>query len=508
MAKGYKRKGRPAPTRIDAGALLHFEALGLPDARQYRAWCGEHGFSDGLNKGAQQRKRELRAAEKIKADAALHDARRLTRKPGRTISSIYRGDIGTAELPPGVFGRVHDAFAATQGRPDARNALHLLLLRADECSDLVDDASVVPQFRAEPGNTYVDAMLALAFRCDEWIREPRDWRPRTHNPRRQFGSLARHLLSLYDVPAFMDTAWFGGDTSVARTQQRWFLDVGAGTNIRKVDDMPIQLTKRMAHLLMQASPRSTIPEALRRTQVIGMGGAEALADAVLATRLGSSFENEDFWVSVVKFLVYNPMLDPDYAAPVVEYIFAQKYQPQATVDRDGALTDGDPLHPGFSMRTRRAEVLLAEVDTWRGEQAREQRFGDGEWEPSGFRGLELAQEVGGEPVVWRVRELLSSKALNAEGRAMRHCVGTYAKSCRAGAQSVWSLEVENAGERLSAMTIAVKNKPRAITQARGRANAHPLESVGVGSRQVWLRRCHRVMKQWAERQGITVGRHI
>ena len=315
MAKGYKRRGRPVPTRIDADALQHFEALGLSDVDEYRSWCGEHGFSDGLNKGAPQRKRELRAAEKLIADAALHDARRLARKPGRTISSIYRGDIDRAELPPGVFGRVHDAFAATQGRPDARNALHLLLLRADECSDLVDDASVVPQFREERGNTYIDAMLALAAHRDEWIREPKNWRPRSHNPRRQFGSLARHLLSLYDVPAFMDTAWFGGDTSAARTHQRWFLDVGAGTNIRKVGDMPIQLTKRMAHLLMQAAPRSTIPEALRRTQVIGMGGAEALADAVLATRLGSSFENEEFWVSVVKFLVLGHVSDSGNASP-------------------------------------------------------------------------------------------------------------------------------------------------------------------------------------------------
>ena len=101
------------------------------------------------------------------------------------------------------------------------------------------------------------------------------------------------------------------------------------------------------------------------------------------------------------------------------------------------------------------------------------------------------------------------KTLQIEGKAMRHCVATYARSCRGGGQSVWSVQAQNdEGVTRRVMTIAVKNTSRMVTQARGKANAHPLG----GHRSAWhrtrLREGYKVMRRWAAQVGITVPKHI
>ena len=91
--------------------------------------------------------------------------------------------------------------------------------------------------------------------------------------------------------------------------QGWYKHIGLGRNIRTAD-LPLPYTKRMAHLFLQAPDHFTVEMALRWGQVRGLGGSEVLASAVAATRLGRSFEHEDFWQTVLHFFVNEPMLDP------------------------------------------------------------------------------------------------------------------------------------------------------------------------------------------------------
>ena len=493
----------------DGRLMAHIEELALSSVEAYQEWCGEHGLGAGLNKSAAQRKRELRLAEQLRADAALLATRRMTSKPRHTLRRIFEGEFSRDDMPTPLLAAIHDGFGQTDACPGARAALYEILRQVEKHSDIMSLETVVARFGDDPGNTYIDALVALALRHSEWTGAATDWKPDSHNSGRQFGSLARHLLIAYDVPAFMDTAWFQGRTPEARLRQDWFVGVGTGTNIRKVESLPIELTKRMAHLLMQAPRTFTIDQALRWTQVVGMGGSEALADAVMATRLGASFENEEFWVSVVKFLVYNPMLDPSYAEAIVSYIHQQKYEPEQVVGEDGEVTYGDPPHPGFSMRTRKVDALVAAVDEWRGERERELRVGAQSWDGSGIDPYEEDETDEYGRTRWTIRELTTMRTLQTEGKAMRHCVATYARSCRGGGQSVWSLQAQNdEGVVRRVMTIAVKNTSRMVTQARGKSNAHPLG----GHRSAWhrtrLREGYKVMRRWAAEAGITVPKHI
>ena len=499
--------------QVEARMPEHIEALGLPSVEAYERWRSAHGFGPGRATTRAQVGRELRTAARLRADVALVSARRMTTKPMRTIQRLHERELPRDAMPTPAFTKIHDAFTAADARLGARGALYAILGQAERRGDLLSLEAAVPQFGDAPGNTYIDGMLALALRHEAWVRPATDWQPGSHNSRRQFASLARHLLARYDVPGFMDSVWFRGVGPVGRSRQDWFVRVAAGTNIRKVDGLPLRLTKRMAHLLMQAPRWFTVDQALRWAQVVGMNGSEALAEAVVATRIGGSFRDEEFWQSVVEFLVYNPMLDPRCADSIVAYIHEQKYEPRQIACDDGRLIQAGPPHPRFSMRTRKVGALLAEVDEWREEREREKREREEQaaqsWGPSGIDAYELVETDESETTRWSISELTTVSALATEGQSMRHCVTSYAQSCRRGRQSIWSLQAEDdEGETRRVLTIAVKNRPRKVTQVRGKSNAHPLGGHRGPQHRTRIREGYRVMCQWAAEAGIGVPKHI
>ena len=75
--------------------------------------------------------------------------------------------------------------------------------------------------------------------------------------------------------------------------------------------------------------------------------------------------------------------------------------------------------------------------------------------------------------IWRLREVLDSKTLADEGRAMSHCVYSYARHIESGACSIWTLTLEDNTGHWRRLTIEVRPSIRQIVQARGRFNRLP-----------------------------------
>ena len=73
------------------------------------------------------------------------------------------------------------------------------------------------------------------------------------------------------------------------------MSAAAATSVRRQVCRLRSLTKRMAHEVLNAPAHYTISEALRYGQIVGQQGVSALVETVIATRLGESFEHEDFW---------------------------------------------------------------------------------------------------------------------------------------------------------------------------------------------------------------------
>jgi len=493
--------------------MAHIAELGLNTETAYRAWCGKHGLSDALNKSAQQRRKELDLAVRLQSDAVLAGMKAHKRRPRETIQRIYRGEIDAGELRGDSLQKIHEAFATLGKDRRARKALLELLLHAQQHADLFGVKPAISRLGPQDGNTFIQGIGAMAAHHRDWMRPVDAWRPDSHNSRRQFGALARHILARYHVPAFMDAAWFLGCNDVARQQQAWFKHIAAGQNIRKAD-IPVQLTKKMAHLFLQAPDDCTVEEALRWGQILGLGGEERLVRAVNGTRLGASFEREDFWRTVIHFLVNHPMLDMDQVGPIVDYIYNQKYVPQEIVGPGGNVTQGPPAQPNFAVKGRSMDKLVRQMEAWHRQLARDTRLPHRQWAPSGYDPFDHTEKSGSDGTVrWRIQELLSTKELAAEGRAMHHCVGSYSSNCQRGNTSIWSMQVTDAeSERpYRVMTIAVNNRGRSISQARGKYNALPSGKTPNGKQRAlersyrgYLKDSKRILRLWREQEGLTM----
>lgn len=474
----------------DPELLKHIASLGLHTVAEYRQWCAAHGFSRRLNKHWRERGGERACFTRDIADAHVARKRLAARHPAKIIAGIFAGDIALAELTDPLLITIFRLSQLAQNW-GATERFRQLLLHAQRHTELLDARAVVAQYGQRPGNTYLDALLALARQPLAWKRPLDAWRPRTHNVRRQFASLARHLYADWPVPAFMDAAWFTGDTYDARCQQAWFVHLGTGENIRTAT-LPITYTKRMAHQFMLAPADLTVDAALRWGQIQGLGGSERLCRAVIATRLGSSFENDEFWITVLRFLIDNPMLDLAQVGPIVDYIYAQKFE-WTPIHGPGPRT---APQPNFTIKGRTPHSLLRQVEAWHRTLARTPTY-QAEWQPSGvanFRFVEGTEH--GSRRVWTITELLSTKALVAEGRALQHCVASYAHSCARRSCAIFTMEVEDSDGLRKVLTLEVHLPTKVICQARGKRNIEPGDK-------------HRtLLRRWAEQSHLTLAGYV
>lgn len=212
---------------------------------------------------------------------------------------------------------------------------------------------------------------------------------------------------------------------------------------------------------------------------------------IASTRLGRSFEAEDFWLTVIRFLVGHPEIDLAHVGPVVEYLHHRKFVPEEALAEDGEWLDLGPPQPDLAMKGRTPRALLRLVAVWQRSPKHPRKLASLRWLPSAigaYRQIERDDSDGLR--CWTIRELTRGDELRREGEAMRHCVATYAGACARRATSIWSMRFENNGRRFRVMTIEVDPATRTISQARRRGNAPPNEKA-LG-----------VLRRWADREGL------
>jgi len=455
----------------------HIQQLGISSVADYKRWCRAHNFSQGLDKSPRQRQDERYAVTRTQASKMMAKEKK-DRNLIEILPRIYNQEIRLEELQNAVTRAISNAFEAST----APRILLNLLLYLEANSDLLKEA------------TYIQAISALANHHESWIRPLTKWKVRKHNRDRQFSELVRHLLAAYEIPLFMDSVWFNGNV----THQNWFKHIGTGQNIRTAPDIPIPLTKKMAHHFLRAPKHYTVEEALRWGQVYALGGDRYLVDALRQTRLARTFNNDDFWLNVIRFFIANPMLDVSHVQPIIDYIWHQRYENRRVFVERGVAREIGPAQPNFSMRGRTPETLLRQVEAWHGELGRESKSRELEWMSSQigeFHSLE-GNKQGRNMKFWSIRELLSSDELIDEGRALQHCVQTYARSCHTGRSSIWSMEIEDENGCRKILTIEVTPREKIIRQVRGRRNRLPTP------------REKELLRRWAVQEGLQLAGYI
>jgi hypothetical protein len=401
-----------------------------------------------------------------------------TRKIKTLISRIHSHELAPDDLVTEVARELFTGFEEAKNR----DTLYHVLLQVEGQSKLLKTPN------------YVRGVVALSRECEKWKRLFEEWRPDSHNPDRQFSSLARHLWACYNVPLFMDNAWIHGN----HTQQEWFRHIGAGKNIRTAANLPIPLTKMMAHHFQIAPASYSIDGAFRWAQVHGLGGDRRLADALLETRIAQDFRDNDFWLSVLRFFIRNPMLDPTHINPIIDYIWNRKYENRIVFVDAGVAEELGPEQPNFSMRGRTVDSLLTAVEVWHRQLGREAKSGNLQWKKSPREPFSFVEgsKQNKNMKVWRIRELLSSSELIAEGRAMQHCVASYSRSCHNGTCSIWTVDAETEEGMEKLLTLEVNYSDNLIRQVRGKRNRRPTEKE------------KEVVQRWATRVGLQLASYI
>lgn len=476
-----------SPTVRNRGLEQHLAALGLSTVEEYIDWCARHGFGTRPDKHWHQRCKERYFASQQDIQSRWARKKRERHDPRSAIIAIANNELAASDLTCPHLISISTAFETLEG--NARDAFLRVLLHVQDRADLLAIRPVVPQFGTQPGNTFIEALSAVAGIHKRWLRSVEEWQPRTHNSRRQFSSLARHLLAKYPIPVFMDSVWFKGQAPEARRQQEWFMRMGSGESPRHMD-LPVRLTKRMVHHFLRAPTDSTVEAALRWAQVLGLGGNVRLAEAVLGSKLATDFDHDEFWVSVIRWLIANPMLDTRQVGPIVDYIRHQKFEPQQ------AEANSRPLQPDFSIQGRTPASLLRQIQEWHGDLRKQpQQPIQVTWYESGIDECEwiVDSATPEHERRWTIKEILNRKDLFTEGCVMRHCVASYEHLCASGRSSIWSLGIEcNDGRRKRVLTVEVAVRRKAICQVRGKANRLPTEKeMGI-------------LRRWAAQEGLTV----
>ncbi|HUG68512.1 MAG TPA: PcfJ domain-containing protein [Pirellulaceae bacterium] len=470
----------------------HLEALGLKSVEEYTSWCARNGFSLCIEKHWRDRCKERYYAAQDAIKARLARKKQERRKPRRIIARIMDGNVEEGDLTQPHLVLIHQTVAAIDHQ-QTKNALRELLLSVEGHTGLLATERAYPQFGAHDGNTFIGGLLGLARNHLHWVRPLKTWIPRSHNVRRQFSSLARHLLAKYPVPSFMDSVWFRGQTDEAAKQQTWYKRLASGESPRRLD-FPLSLTKRMARHFLQAPKDCSVDAALRWSQVIGLGGDGRLVEAILGSRIAADFDENDFWETVIRWFIQHPMLDPAQIGPLIDYIYRRKFEP---LEFDVTADDPDarPTQSGFTMKGRTPAILIRQMREWHARLRKEPEKPQLEWTGSGVAPFEWTEgDLGSNNLRrWTIIELLNRKDLYDEGRVMRHCVASYDNSCAFGGTSIWSMGLErNYGCRKRVLTIELANPLKRICQIRGKTNRLPTQKE------------MNIVRRWASQANLTL----
>jgi hypothetical protein len=290
----------------------------------------------------------------------------------------------------------------------------------------------------------------------------------------------------------MDSAWDLPSGAEAFRQQSWFIRLGRGTALRELN-LPLKLTRNMEHHVRRAPDHFTAYQALRYGEVKGLGGGEKLAREIALSRLGQRIEHSEFWRTVLIFLVAHSELKLEHVNPIIDFIQAQKFGGEEVETEHGRAFRAAPW-PDFSMKGRSVNALMRLVTAWHTDLSVHQPGNCFSWRPAAIDGYHFLEKRDGDDGdrEWTVQELADSGALHSEGKAMRHCVYSYADRCRRGETSIWSLRLRVNGEEKRMVTIEVNPYRRAIIQARSKCNRWPGD------------RSSEIIRQWADRAKLAV----
>jgi len=332
---------------------------------------------------------------------------------------------------------------------------------------------------------YRAAALSNVYRYARlWSRDPKDWEPTVEIPEETnwheasnwlLKDLLQFLFGHYSVPMFMNQAWENGNKQTIE----WYLHLVNGQNIRKAKNLPMSLTKKMAHHFLESPGEYSIYQALYYGQIIALGGNVALFKALMAAKLDQVTRDQEFWLELILFLINHPdFLVHHQVGPLVDFVVAQRYETSLRLNEEGELVAEAPQKNEFSLKGRTYGSLMRMIQEWH------------RWLNDTQQYQQVLEQYGQAVVHWNystmgefhyftkrsslkwytIRQITDSQALFEEGRDMSHCVSSYLNRCASGYCSIWSLATQDLFRPTTKLLTIEVLDDRRVVQARGAYN--------------------------------------
>ena len=323
--------------------------------------------------------------------------------------------------------------------------------------------------------SYVEMIELLGdfYKPEHCIRDPKDWKNTAYNEDRQLISFIKHIYCKYKVPSFMfgmfDKSNIDYRTPLYRVWNsngysirdnigmlfEWFIIAATGRPFAK--ELSDFFSKKEAHIFLNGLPNLSIYSNYWRAKLIAAGATEETATMCIGVFPYDDVVAKPYMYEAAKFFPrFQEDLDPMTLLDVMSFVDNSA--------RDNAVN----RVPQFSFKGRTLKSLIKASVDWH----REQKFkvyGDIEANFPKCKIDDWSWVNKDDGCTWYVRQILNSKTLCCEGRAMKHCVATYSSRCTNGDSTIFSLSNSVEGRKL---TIEL-NKYLHIVQARGRFNAQP-----------------------------------
>ncbi|WP_395749072.1 PcfJ domain-containing protein [Prosthecobacter sp.] len=414
----------------------------------------------------------------------LHHGRAAARPQAPVMPAVLSGRAWTARLLRNNCFRQHCHAAARSRRVIGVPHWHALGTRL--LAVLETRSRVL--FDLHPKELgVVPAIVRLAAYAPSWVRHPEDWQPDpSQHARAQWASFLRHLLALYPVPEFLDSAWhvFGQPEHFDRD---CWIAVAQGRSLKDVHGFPSSMKSRVLHAALNGGDgeAASLASAVWRAELDSARAQPALRHVVLTHRLFQTLA----WHALGSRLVEKFAAAPA-DAPVAAH-FPLVVDALHTIDAHQGRAHAEQLLrlPIFALMRHAVKFVTGLMRVGGHDLTEEQvraaagsaellRLAARRWRPM-LGGIPFESRSGwvdGHPT-WRVEELCTTEALKAEARAMRHCVSGYTGRCHSGKSAIFSvrfLKREKAMvNALSLATIEVAQATRSIIQIKAPRNTSP-----------------------------------
>ena len=322
-----------------------------------------------------------------------------------------------------------------------------------------------------------------------FLRDPDNWvyRGKSKKIEKQRTDLARYLFGKYHVPRFLEETWneyeIEAERRIADRERgakfflNWYISATQGKSVYKLHSKGI-LSKKETHQFLQAPDHYSCNMAMWWAKAMCEGANLGIANRIVQCTLTRHDITSDFWISVMRFFVHNPV-DLHEMNDLLDFIRAERQE-----------------NPNFKMKGRSLESVRRKSEEWHRHMIKTQQIGGGTWSGMDVPNWTATSGPKDNKTTWRVEQITSGNALVKEGREMRHCVAGYKNRCMAGATAIFSMHSSSPINSRRNLTIEVRTVGRTVVQARGKANRRA------------TRQEINVLRTWAHANDMNVAEYI